>query len=248
MAERDLSLSPRMEAVREARPIAPPVQFSLDEIKQHFEESLTGIKDQYAVADSLLHSGNEAGCKTIWRSQVVLSEGLMDFYIHEMSKFCLFRMFTGQWDKTEKYNGFQIPMARVEEAIAAIESKDWFFDYLNDRFSRDVFLAEKNMREQLNFIGIGFVPTMVKAFPKEKEEESNKYGVQVVEELFQRRNAIAHQNDRSHASADQTDISKEYVEDYIGKIEKIVNAIQEIAVQKDTIDLNSENVPQVETP
>lgn len=244
MAERDLSLSPRIEAVREVRPIAPPVQFSLEEIKQHFEESLTGIKDQYAVAELLLHSGNESGCKTIWRSQVVLSEGLLDFYIHEMSKFCLFRMFTGQWDKTEKYDGFQVPMSRVEEAIAAIESKDWFFDYLNDRFSRDVFLAVKNMREQLNFIGIGFVPAMVKAFPKAKEEESNKYGAQVVEELFQRRNAIAHQNDRSHASADQTDISKEYVEDYIGKIEKIVNSIHEIAVQKDTVNTNTESNPQ----
>ena len=54
-----------------------------------------------------------------------------------------------------------------------------------------------------------------------------------MKDLFQRRNDIAHQNDRSHASAEQTDITKEFVEDYIGKIEKIVNAIQEIAVQKD---------------
>lgn len=66
-----------------------------------------------------------------------------------------------------------------------------------------------------------------------KEEESKKYGTQVVKDLFQRRKDIAHQNDRSHASAEQTDITKEFVEDYIGKIEKIVNAIQEIAVQKD---------------
>ena len=66
-----------------------------------------------------------------------------------------------------------------------------------------------------------------------KEEESKKYGTQVVKDLFQRRNDNAHQNDRSHASAEQTDITKEFVEDYIGKIEKIVNAIQEIAVQKD---------------
>ena len=180
MADRDLSLSPRIEAVREVRPIAPPVQFSLEEIKQHFEESLTGIKSQYAVAESLLNSGNESGCKTIWRSQVVLSEGLLDFYIHEMSKFCLFRMFTGQWDKTPKYAGFQVPMSRVEEAIAAIESKDWFFDYLNDRFSRDVFLAVESMRDQLNLIGIEFVPVMMKAFPKGNAEESKKFGAQVV--------------------------------------------------------------------
>lgn len=232
MAGRNLSLTPRAEEIREVRPIAPPVQFSLAEIKQHFDESLNGVKSQYAVADSLLADGNEAGCKTIWRSQIVLAEGLLDFYIHEMSKFCLFRMFTGQWDKTDKYSVFQVPMSRVEEAISAAESRDWFFDYLNSRFSRDVFLSVESMRDQLNLIGIGFVPVLVKAFPKSKDEESKKYGTQVVKDLFQRRNDIAHQNDRSHASAEQTDITKEYVEDYIEKIEKLVGAIQTIAVEK----------------
>lgn len=232
MAGRNLSLTPRAEEIREVRPIAPPVQFSLAEIKQHFDESLNGVKSQYAVADSLLADGNEAGCKTIWRSQIVLAEGLLDFYIHEMSKFCLFRMFTGQWDKTDKYSVFQVPMSRVEEAISAAESRDWFFDYLNSRFSRDVFLSVESMRDQLNLIGIGFVPVLVKAFPKPKDEESKKYGTQVVKDLFQRRNDIAHQNDRSHASAEQTDITKEYVEDYIEKIEKLVGAIQTIAVEK----------------
>lgn len=232
MAGRNLSLTPRAEEIREVRPIAPPVQFSLAEIKQHFDESLNGVKSQYAVADSLLADGNEAGCKMIWRSQIVLAEGLLDFYIHEMSKFCLFRMFTGQWDKTDKYSVFQVPMSRVEEAISAAESRDWFFDYLNSRFSRDVFLPVESMRDQLNLIGIGFVPVLVKAFPKSKDEESKKYGTQVVKDLFQRRNDIAHQNDRSHASAEQTDITKEYVEDYIEKIEKLVGAIQTIAVEK----------------
>jgi hypothetical protein len=170
MAGRNISLTPRTEGVREARPIAPPVQFSLAEIKQHFDDSLDGVKGQYAVADSLLAGGNEVGCKTIWRSQVVLAEGLLDFYIHEMSKFCLFRMFTGQWDKTEKYSAFQIPMCRVEEAISAAESRDWFFDYLNSRFSRDVFLSGESMRDQLNMIGIGFVPVLVRAFPKSKDK------------------------------------------------------------------------------
>lgn len=123
-------------------------------------------------------------------------------------------------------------MNRVEEAIATAESQDWFFDYLNSRFSRDVFLSVESMRDQLNLIGVGFVPVLVKAFPKSKEEKSKRYGTQVVKNPFQRRNDIAHQNDRSHASAEQTDITKEFVEDYIGKIESLVNAIQEIAVEK----------------
>lgn len=231
-AKRDLSLIPRKENQRDAQPIAPPVQFSLEEIKQHFVDSMQSVKEQYVVADSLLVDGNENGCKTIWRSQIVLAEGLLDFYIHEMSKFCLFRMFTGQWEKSEKYASIKIPMAKVEEAMEALESKDWFFNYLNDRFSRDVFISKESMRDQLNLIGIGFSDVMVKAFPSDKEETSNKYGSKVVADLFERRNAIAHQNDRSHASAEQNDISKEFVSDYISKVETIMSSIHSIAEDK----------------
>ena len=233
VTRRDLSLSPRKENQRDAYPIEPPVQFSLNEIKQHFIESMDSVKAQYEVADFLSAEGNVEDCKTIWRSQVVLAEGLMDFYIHEMSKYCLFKMFTGNWDKSEKYASFMVPMGRVEEAIIAIESKDWFFDYLNERFSRDVFISKESMKDQLNLIGIGFSAAMYKAFPCENEATSIKKGAQIVEELFRRRSIIAHQNDRSHASAVQNDITKGFVSDYIGKIETIVNAIHKIAEEKE---------------
>lgn len=233
MAEkRDLSLTPRKENQREAQPITPPVQFSLSEIKQHFVDSMNSVKSQYEVADALAKDGKASDCKTIWRSQVVLAEGLMDFYIHEMSKYCLFKMFTGDWEKSVKYASFMVPMGKVEEAISATESKDWFFAYLNERFSRDVFISRESMKDQLNLIGIEFSSVMVKAFPSDKEETSVKQGGKIVEELFGRRNVIAHQNDRSHASAVQNDITKEFVADYISKIEAIVDSIHEIAEAK----------------
>ena len=234
MTKRDLELTPRKEELRDAKPAPIPTQFSLAEIKQHFKESLDPIKKQYTVADSLNNSGDIEGCKMIWRSQVVLAEGLLDFYIHEMSKYCLFRMFTGAWSSSEKYASFMVPMEKVEEALSAAQSKDWFFSYLNDRFSRDVFLSCESMRDQLNLIGIGFVSTMVKAFPRDKDEASKKEGAKIVTELFQRRNTIAHQNDRSHASAEQNDITKEYVEEYISKVETIVDAIHSLAEEKET--------------
>lgn len=236
MVARDLSLSSRKENTRDATPIAPPVQFSLKEIKQHFTESMDSVKNQYVVADSLLQKDDVDASKTIWRSQVVLAEGLLDFYIHEISKYCLFRMFTGQWVKSEKYASVMVPMRIVEEAIVATDSKDWFFSYLNERFSRDVFLSQNNMLEQLNLIGIRFADAMVKAFPRDKEADSISFGKKVVADLFERRNVIAHQNDRSHASAEQNDITKEFVVDYISKIETIVNAIHDIADQKTRTD------------
>ena len=234
MTFRDISLTPRAEDTRDAHPVSLPIQFSLSEIKQHFTGSLDEVKAQFAVADELNADKNEIACKMVWRSQVVLAEGLLDFYIHEISKYCLVRMFSGIWPKTEKYKSFQIPMEKVENAISAIESNDWFFEYLNKRFSRDVFLSCESMRDQLNLIGIPFNKAMEIAFPGRNEKEAVKIGRETITMLFQRRNEIAHQNDRSHASAEQTDITKEFVEDYISKIESIVNAIHTIAKETDT--------------
>lgn len=54
----------------------------------------------------------------------------------------------------------------------------------------------------------------------------------MVQELFKRRNAIAHQLDRDHASAEQTDITKEFVEARVAEVVAIVEAIHKIAVEK----------------
>lgn len=233
MGKRDLSLTPRIEDKRDKKAITPPVHFRLSEIKQHFDESMQSVKEQFTVADNLLSEGNTEGCQIIWRSQIVFAESLLDFFLHEMSKYCLFRMFTGEWEKSEKYKNLEVKMSKVEEGLAAKESDEWFFEYLNERFTKDVFLSGDSMREQLNLIGIVFGEAMHKAFHKENVNISDKYGYKLVGQLFARRNKIAHQNDRDHSSAAQTDITKEYVEQYISDIQAIVNAIHDIAKDND---------------
>ena len=233
MGKRDLSLTPRNEETREQNVIVSPVHFPLTDIKQHFDESMQSVKEQFTVADNLLSEGNAEGCRIIWRSQIVFAESLLDFYIHEMSKYCLFRMFTGEWQKSEKYKNLEVKMSKVEEALSAKESDEWFFEYLNERFTKDVFLSGDSMRDQLNLIGISFGEAMHRAFHKDTINASDKYGYRLVKQLFDRRNKIAHQNDRDHSSAAQTDITKEFVEQYISDIEAIVNAINDIAKEKD---------------
>ena len=233
MGKRNLSLTPRIEGKRDKKIVSMPVHFSLSEIKQHFDESMQSVKEQFTVADNLLSEGNAEGCRIIWRSQIVFAESLLDFYIHEMSKYCLFRMFTGEWQKSEKYKNLEIKISKVEEALSAKESDEWFFEYLNERFTKDVFLSGDSMRDQLNLIGISFGEAMHRAFRKDTINASDKYGYRLVKQLFDRRNKIAHQNDRDHSSAAQTDITKEFVEQYISDIEAIVNAMHDIAKEKD---------------
>lgn len=230
----NLSLASRVEDVREARKIQTPVKFSKEEIKKHFDDSVNIIKSQFNVAKTLLKGGDQEGCKMVWRSQIVLVEGLLDFYMHEVSKYCMFQMFCDNWEKTEKYNNFMVPMSNVEKAIKMASSKDWFFEYLNDRFSRDVFLSADSMKDQLNMIGLGFANTMVKAFPSNNENDSLNKGKEIIQNLFNRRNKIAHQNDRDHATASQTDITMEYVEQYIREVECIVKSIDALIKEKDS--------------
>lgn len=77
---------------------------------------------------------------------------------------------------------------------------------------------------------------MHKAFSKSTSNESQQYGAKIVEELYKRRNLIAHQNDREHASAKQNTITKEFVEEAGNNIVAIVNAIHSIALEKDEMN------------
>ena len=88
------------------------------------------------------------------------------------------------------------------------------------------------MRKQLNLIGVGYGDVMHEAFQKDTINESQKHGDEVVQSLFRRRNAIAHQLDRDHASAEQTDISKAFVEERVLEVVAIVEAIHKKAVEK----------------
>lgn len=235
MADRDLSLAKRLEDVREKQAIVSVVSFSLSQIKDHFNSSVASIEEQFSVADSLLESGKADACKEIWRSQVVFIESALDFYIHELSKYAVFQMFKGSWAKTPKYNSFLVPMSVVEDGIKNPESTEWFKDFLNTRFSREVYLAHEPMKDQINMLGLNFGVILETAFPKSEEgEECYRSGKTIIIELFTRRNQIAHQADRVHATAERNDIEKAYVEQCIADVRALVLALHNAAVSKDT--------------
>lgn len=230
MTNRELCLDKRIEGTREVKEVIIPLHFDLDQILKHYSETYNTIEDQFLVADDLLSKGNKEACETIWRSQIVLAEGLLDFYFHELSKYCLFQMFAGNWEKTDKYQRIMVPMEKVELGLRVNKSKNWFYEFLNGKFSREVYLSLESMRDQLNLIGIGFSEVIEKAFSKESNPID--FGKNRIKELFERRNAIAHQNDRSHLSAAIAPITKEYVKDYIDTIDDLILSAHIIALSR----------------
>lgn len=238
MISRDLSLTQRREGVREKHEICPSVQeFSLDEIKCHFDESINQIESNFSTAEALMNNGNAEGCKNIWRSQIVFVESALDFYLHELSKIGFANIFSGRWNKTDRYNNHKVPMKQLEIALKNPESNSWIFEYANERFSREVFLSKESMKDQLNLLGVNFEPVISSAFPKSTDPSvKNRSGSEIISDLFERRNLIAHQSDRNHYDANQNEISREYVEQCINDVKKLVESIHNYSIRKGCSD------------
>ena len=113
---RKLNLSPRAENVRDPLIVKIPVQFDLPEIKEHFDESLNAIRKQFDVAEYLISVEKLKESENIYRSQIVFLESILDFFMHEITKFGLYRIFINEWPSTDKFNNLEIPMSEVTKA------------------------------------------------------------------------------------------------------------------------------------
>ena len=233
MSDRNLSLTPRVEAVRDKQPVEVVVEFDLTQIKQRFDDNIQSIEQQFDVAETLKAAGKMTECKTIWRSQIVFLESALDFYIHELSKYGMINIFTGKWPKTEKYNNFQMPMRYVEQGLKSSESNKWLLEFVNKKFARDVYMSWDILVDQLNMLGLHLKSILETVFPKpEIPTSAYRTGERIIKDLYERRNQIAHQSDRQHATAQQNDITKEYVEQCIKDVKSIVEGIHTKATEK----------------
>lgn len=224
-SKRNLSLSSRAEDTREARPVIV-VNFELSEIKDHFEQNLAAINNQFEVASSLESNGKIDDQKNIYRSQIVFLESAFDFYLHELTKYGLRKILAGSWQKTGKYQNPKIPMKHVERGLNDPSAIQWFVECINEAYSRDVMTAYEYLKDQMNMLGISLAEILKGAFPENAKPK------EVIIDLYNRRNQIAHQTDRAHADASQADITEEYVKARISEIEIIVMALHQAALEK----------------
>ena len=87
-------------------------------------------------------------------------------------------------------------------------------------------VSYESMRDQLKLLGIDFARVADGAFYQRGETEKTKVKLKRrLNELFSRRNIIAHQTDRDHTDAQIRTITKEIVQDFIYDLEKIVRSI-----------------------
>ena len=227
-----IELSSRKENVRDKNEVGKiVVQFDLEEIKSHFYEGLDDVKKQFDVANALLSNDKIEEAECVWRSQIVFVEALLDFFMHEISKYALIKMFKGEWEKTASYSDFPVPMKTVEEGLKNPESTEWLFAQLNERFSREVYLSGDSLGSQLSLIGMKYDDVCKAAFPPQNGVHYVS-GQQRLRKFYARRNQIAHQTDRKHSTAQKEPIDRGFVEEAIATVVSFVESVLTFAVSK----------------
>lgn len=94
-------------------------------------------------------------------------------------------------------------------------------------------VSYESVKDQLNLLGIDLKNVADRAFYNRGEREKTRDKLRRrLNELFSRRNIIAHQSDRAHTDAQVKNITKEIVQDFMDDIQRIVNSINEEVMNK----------------
>lgn len=232
MEERNLDLAIRNEDTRE-KFHTEVIRFELNQIMQHFTESVQAIYTQFELADELISAGKINEGENIWRAQIIFLTSAFDFYMHELTKYGLCEIYDENWERTEKYSNLQVGMKTIEIALKSGEDIDWFLEYINDYYKAITMVSYESVKDQLNLLGIDLKKVADRAFYNRGEREKTRVKLRRrLNELFSRRNIIAHQSDRAHADAQVKNITKEIVQDFMDDIQRIVNSINEEVMNK----------------
>ena len=225
--KRDLSLAPRNEGTREVS-YTPVQQYEITEIKKHFTDTIDEIKKQFALADQLIDEQRVSEAEYIWRGQIVFLESAFDFFMHELTKHGLCQIFDGNWKATDKYRHIQFDLATVTKAFQTGKNSGWFLEYINTYYSKDTFVSFESVKDQINLLGLDLKAIADRVYYDLHSTEKTRDKLKRrLNQLYTRRNLIAHQSDRRHEDAQIQTISKNIVEEFITEISDIVNAICE---------------------
>lgn len=230
--DRKLDLNARAEEVREKK-IYKTVQFEANEILERFNKNIEEIKKQSELISDLKDDNLEF-YKDILRTQIVFLDSAFDFYMHEITKYGMCKIYDGVWKRTEKFNNYTIKMKDLYDVENEGRNTNWFVEIVNRNSSTEVYMSKDSVIDQLKLIGLDWQQIANDAFYEEGDMEKpvDKFK-RAIQSLFIRRNIIAHQADCIHQTAEKNDISEEDVNTHLENIIKIVGAINTRLIEKD---------------
>ena len=200
--QRNLNLTQRKSGTRDK--IQPEVvKFSLDEIKKHFEDSISDIEEQFKTID-LLESKDREKIDYILRSQIVFLGGSLDFYFHEITQFGIMQMYDEIWQETKPYKNLNIKLGTILGVLKGEKDDSWFIEFINYEYSKISLISYDSIEKAMNMIGLHMYQIANKIYGEEIERKERVIKLKErMNRLCERRNCIAHQFDMFHENAEK---------------------------------------------
>lgn len=232
--QRNLNLTQRKLNTRDK--IQPEVvKFSLDEIKKHFEDSISDIEEQFKTID-LLESKDREKIDYILRSQIVFLGGSLDFYFHEITQFGIMQMYDEIWQETKPYKNLNIKLGTILGVLKGEKDDSWFIEFINHEYSKISLISYDSIEKAMNMIGLHMYQIANKIYGEEIERKERVIKLKErMNRLCKRRNCIAHQFDMFHENAEKKPIHINTVREFIEDAKEIVDVVYKLMLEHDVV-------------
>lgn len=211
---------------KELKPEIIPDKKLID-ILDNFKENIERINKKFIIIDELESKKLEEAAKDILRSQIVLLMSSVDFYIHEIVKYGILKIFTREKNKTKEYKAFIVSIECVEKAIKNPESIDWLEENIIVQNKYKSFMALNKIKNALKIISDkNILDNSIKEIAVDLKKEKDEIK-DIMSKMYERRNCIAHQTDRDPIKCNINDISKEEVKSGIQIVNKLILCIHD---------------------
>ena len=232
--QRNLNLTQRKLNTRDK--IQPEVvKFSLDEIKKHFEDSISDIEEKFKTID-LLESKDREKIDYILRSQIVFLGGSLDFYFHEITQFGIMQMYDEIWQETKPYKNLNIKLGTILGVLKGEKDDSWFIEFINYEYSKISLISYDSIEKAMNMIGLHMYQIANKIYGEEIERKERVIKLKErMNRLCERRNCIAHQFDMFHENAEKKPIHINTVREFIEDAKEIVDVVYKLMLEHDIV-------------
>jgi len=225
--ERELELKERIINDKEPNVVI----FRIDEIENNFNASISSITNNLDTGKELEQANKLKEAQDIYRSQISFLESAFDYFIHSLIKLSMQEMYLDNWKKTSRYQKFEVPLSAVEKGMEDKDDSSWLNDCVNDEYQTQTFLSAKQFNIFLELIEPNLSKKLsLKLYPNGKKP--SKKLDEFITKLYQRRNAIVHQDDRESRTGQKKEITLKEVLTYKDNLSTIVNELLNIIKSK----------------
>ena len=193
-----------------------------DDILNKFNLIIDDIESKFNLINILENKDMDEIIYNILRSQIMFLMSAVDYYVHEIVKYGIISIFKGERKRTKQYDTFSIGLANVEKAIKNIEDINWLEDAISNENIKYTFMAYEKIRRALLLISDDkkILPNAAKNINiSDNKLKSN------IDNIYKRRNAIAHQSDINESTGIKNKIDVKFVKDSIDFVKIAIESI-----------------------